>query len=91
MSVTWDEAERGQQARQQIDRLASYITDKIPGEPSQDQGAVDTAIRLLSGYRFVIDLLSGALDRMSPGQAEILRDAGMMVSAMVGPELGGKA
>ncbi len=32
----------------QVNRLAKFIMEKFPGEPSQDQGAVDTAIRLLS-------------------------------------------
>lgn len=31
----------------QIDRLAKFIMAEIPGEPSQSEGAVDTAIRLL--------------------------------------------
>ena len=31
----------------QIGRLADFILREIPGEPSQSQGAVDTAIRLL--------------------------------------------
>ncbi len=31
----------------QIQTLADFIMREIPGEPSQDQGAVDTAIRLL--------------------------------------------
>lgn len=35
------ELERG------IDRLAAYIMESFPGEPSENQGAVDTAIRLL--------------------------------------------
>jgi len=34
-------------AQQQIDRLARFIMEEVPGEPSQSQGAVDTAIRLL--------------------------------------------
>lgn len=29
----------------QIDKLATFIIDEVPGEPSQSQGAVDTAIR----------------------------------------------
>lgn len=33
--------------REQIDRLATFIMDNLPGEPSQDEGAVDCAIRLL--------------------------------------------
>lgn len=35
------ELERG------IDRLAAFIMENFPGEPSENQGAVDTAIRLL--------------------------------------------
>jgi hypothetical protein len=31
----------------QIDRLAKYIMEHVPGEPSCSEGAVDTAIRLL--------------------------------------------
>jgi hypothetical protein len=31
----------------QIQRLANFIMHEIPGEPSQSEGAVDTAIRLL--------------------------------------------
>lgn len=31
----------------QIQRLANFIMAEIPGEPSQNEGAIDTAIRLL--------------------------------------------
>ncbi|WP_419817018.1 hypothetical protein [Glaciibacter flavus] len=31
----------------QVERLAQFIMDKVPGEPSQNEGAIDTAIRLL--------------------------------------------
>lgn len=30
-----------------INRLAQFIMDEIPGEPCEGQGAIDTAIRLL--------------------------------------------
>lgn len=40
-------AEEALRLREQIDELASFIMREIPGEPSQSQGAVDTAIRLL--------------------------------------------
>ena len=33
--------------KKQTERLANFIMGNIPGEPSQDQGAIDTAIRLL--------------------------------------------
>lgn len=32
----------------QVERLAEFIQECIPGEPSQSQGAIDTAIRLLA-------------------------------------------
>lgn len=35
----------------QLDKLATYIMDEMPGEPSQSQGAGDTAIRLLQQHR----------------------------------------
>lgn len=35
----------------QIDRLAKFIMEKIEGEPSQNEGAIDTAIRLLDKWR----------------------------------------
>lgn len=31
----------------QINKLASFIIDKVPGEPSRSEGAVDTAIRVI--------------------------------------------
>jgi len=31
----------------EFDRLARFILDEVPGEPSQSEGAVDTAIRLI--------------------------------------------
>lgn len=31
----------------QINRLANFIMENVPGEPSQNQGAVDTAIRIM--------------------------------------------
>lgn len=34
--------------RGQIDTLAKYIMDNVPGEPSQDGGAIECAIRLLA-------------------------------------------
>lgn len=37
----------GESPQQQIDRLAKFIMEEVPGEPSEDQGAVDTAIRLI--------------------------------------------
>ena len=35
----------------QIDTLANFILRSVPGEPSQSQGAVDTAIRVITTLR----------------------------------------
>ncbi len=35
-------------AEEQVHRLARFIMDNVPGEPSRSEGAVDTAIRLLA-------------------------------------------
>jgi hypothetical protein len=31
----------------QVDRLANFIMAEVPGEPSQSEGAIDTAIRII--------------------------------------------
>lgn len=41
-------------ATQQTEVLAQYIMENISGEPSQDEGAGDTAIRLLRRYRLAL-------------------------------------
>lgn len=41
---------------QQIHRLAQFIMDNIPGEPSRSEGAVDTAIRLLEGLQILAEI-----------------------------------
>lgn len=38
---------KGESLSSQVARLASFITQNIPGEPSQNQGAIDTAIRIM--------------------------------------------
>jgi len=37
--------------KSQIDRLAAFIMEEVPGEPSQNEGAVDTAIRVIRELR----------------------------------------
>jgi len=34
-------------AEEQVERLAKFIMDEVPGEPSRSEGAVDTAIRII--------------------------------------------
>jgi hypothetical protein len=37
--------------KSQIDKLATFIMQNIPNEPSQNEGAVDCAIRIIKGSR----------------------------------------
>ena len=41
----------GEKLQEQIDRLANYILANVEGEPSQSEGAVDCAIRVLGSFR----------------------------------------
>lgn len=41
----------------QIERLAQFIMHKIPGEPSQSEGAVDTAIRIMGDQAREVEAL----------------------------------
>lgn len=51
-------------ATSQIEILADYITSNIPTEPSQSQGAGDTAVRLLKQYREDIERLTAENKRL---------------------------
>ena len=51
-------------SRHQIDRLATFITSHIPGDPSQSQGAVDTAIRLLGTHVEVMGRIADLRDSL---------------------------
>ena len=39
------------QTNSQIDKLANFIMSEVEGEPSQSEGAVDTAIRIIKSYQ----------------------------------------
>ncbi len=41
----------------QIDKLATYIMENVEGEPSQSQGAVDTAIRVMDALKDEVEQL----------------------------------
>lgn len=34
----------------QVERLTRYIMENVPGEPSHDAGAIDTAIQIMSRH-----------------------------------------
>lgn len=50
----------------QVSRLADFILHEVPGEPSANEGAVDTAIRIIHGL-----LRSNAEQRMILGHTAI--------------------
>lgn len=52
-------------AEAQILRLANFIMDEVPGEPSRSEGAIDTAIRLIRDR---------VPSRYSPGQMQAIID-----------------
>lgn len=41
----------------QIDKLADFILEEVEGEPSQSEGAVDTAIRVIRGLQKEVEEL----------------------------------
>lgn len=56
-------------AEDQIKRLADFIMENVPGEPSESEGAVDTAIRLLARYTSQPEPLR-ALGDLAPEESE---------------------
>ena len=44
-----EQAQQGKAALREINKLAEFIIQEIPGEPSRSESAVATAIRLLRG------------------------------------------
>ena len=47
----------------QIERLAKFIMEEIPGEPSQDGGAVDTTIRIMRAQQTAWKTFQQELDK----------------------------
>lgn len=67
-----DANEESMQLQSQIEQLGAFIMATIPGEPSQSQGAVDTAIRVLGDeYRLRVQAdaqlreANGTIERMA--------------------------
>lgn len=60
-SITDESEVEMTEAEQEIEVLANYIMREIPGEPSLNQGAGDTAVRLLKRYRFGFKLIMDEL------------------------------
>lgn len=49
--VTGDNCETVERESNQIDRLASFIMNEVDGEPSEDEGAIDCAIRIMKNFK----------------------------------------
>lgn len=64
-----EHAENGK-LRKEIIRLAGFIATSIPGEPSQGEGAVDTAIRIMRSGE---DLVESLRDQLSDERREVTK------------------
>jgi len=42
--------------QEQIDKLANFIMAEVDGEPSESEGAVDCAIRIIAGQQEQLEL-----------------------------------
>ena len=62
VTMSEEDARLGEQALAQVNELANFIMLEIPNEPSQDGGAVETAIRIMKEQHTVIDEYKGMLD-----------------------------
>ncbi|HEU01415.1 hypothetical protein LCGC14_0273180 [marine sediment metagenome] len=54
----------GEPLGSQIDRLASFIIAEVPGEPSESDGAIDTAIRIIRSQRGDLQRLADELNTL---------------------------
>lgn len=59
--------------KSQVDRLAKFIVAEIPGEPSQSEGAVDTAIRLLRTQQADLTSHEETIRRVEQANADLRR------------------
>ena len=68
----------------EIDKLGNFIMREIPGEPSQNEGAADTAIRLLRRLRSA----ESALHDMAAYKTKLEAGVGRLRGQAPGPDLG---
>ena len=48
-------AQLGEDLSEQVARLATFIMENVPGEPSASEGAIECAIRIIKGQQIVIE------------------------------------
>ncbi|AVD99748.1 hypothetical protein SEA_FLAPPER_3 [Gordonia phage Flapper] len=81
LSLRVDDADELAKARgAQLDHLAQWIVDNVDGNPSQSEGTVDTAIRIMREFQEglvthqeTIESLRAQLDRLAQSEAERIR------------------
>lgn len=64
----------------QTGQLATYIMDEIPGEPSQDEGAVECAVRLLKQWRQDSSKLNSIGHAVAVALGEVDKSASVVVA-----------
>lgn len=47
----YDAKDKAAELERQIDKLANFIIEDVDGEPSQNEGAIDCAIRIITAYQ----------------------------------------
>ena len=61
-------ARLGEDLDAQVKKLANFIMDNLPGEPSQSEGAIDCAIRILQRYSDdLIKMTDAYIEAANPG------------------------
>lgn len=64
----------------QIDKLANFIMASVPGEPSQSEGAVDCAMRIIESQAKEIERLTDRIKSMEPELSMLRSYQGMTVT-----------
>ena len=77
-------------AKQQTTLLADYILDFVPGEPSQNEGAGETAVRLLAKYRKAFDDIMHELGVPQPDYPAPIANAYRIAARMLDGSKGGE-
>jgi hypothetical protein len=75
VSLPGKAARKRRKEMDQLSVLANYIIQKIPGEPSEDEGAGSCAIRLMQDYRKALQDIMNELGVPQPGYAAPVANA----------------
>jgi hypothetical protein len=67
----------------QIDRLAKFIMQEFPGESSQNEGAIDTVIKIMRKYKERLNVLYGGfsdIEQEIKNQGKLIEDLSELVN-----------